>query len=172
MRRLLPFVFLLSGCAAKSDGSWVIFYSLKSETPAPEEPNPYIGYERQMMGNLYRTGEETILDIGEILLVGTSDKEGFSLSSSNGTQVTGSDCELYSESEDVEAEGTWTEDLGFEGEIRVSSSTKISGCEPAGDDMDETETQVYSMTGIKLDPNDGVEPMHWGYAPFQDPGGY
>ncbi len=161
---------LLAGCSGRYDGSWLVFYSLASDSENPE--NPQIGVEYRTLANLYRTQDEIVFDFAGTLLTGTRDGSDFTASYEQGVQYLDMDCDTYQESSSVEIEGTFTDDLGFDATLTQTYTEVIQGCSWT-DDESTQQVKVYDLTGMMLDAAPGAHgsaSMAWGY--FNVPGVY
>ncbi len=170
MRAFLLAPLLLSGCSlfAAHDGTYLVTLEMKSNSCDPESTQ--IGQETQMLASMYRTGESLVLELSGILLVGPpAEGDAFEVSYESGYSTSYDGCESTSESQAIDVEGTFSADLGFEGNATVSSRDVQVECP---DDEEQICTTKYDVTAVRLNAATDIRPtgnIAWGYFPS---GGY
>lgn len=164
---LLP--LLLSGCSLLNgyDGTYLMTFRVEDDSCSPGS----VGNEAQSLGSMYRTGSHLVLDIDGSLLVGDPVSDGsFEVGLEAGSEFSYDGCDSYSTFSGLTVEGTFGQDLGFDGDATSVSRTSTEGC--PGESTD-TCTRKYSVTALKLDATTDRRPtgsIAWGY--FGGSGGY
>ncbi|MDP2314610.1 MAG: hypothetical protein Q8P41_17030 [Pseudomonadota bacterium] len=163
MRSLLLLPILLAGCdIGGHDGTYLMTLQLKSDSCAPE--SPAIGQESQAWASIYRTGQSVVFEVEGALLVGTGTGNEFEVGYEQGSETSYDGCDRLSTMESLKIEGTFGNDLGFEGEANSLSRTTSVSCP---DDDEQSCERKYDITAMKIDAAKDRRPtgsIAWGYS--------
>lgn len=163
------------GCvgADRWDGTWLFSLGFSQDTCDPE--NTEVGAEQTLVGSLWRTEDHNlVVRLGEAdpapLLVGPYEGDVFSASLESSTDYAGI-CDVDRIGYALRMEGRLEGDGGLAGTLDVSTRREVSGC-GGGDDVAETCTNHWSVSGTRLDADGSAlaHGSHWGY--FAGPIGY
>lgn len=160
---------VLTGCKGKYDGSWLVSYTLRSDSENADNYN--IGVEYRTFSSLYRTADQIAIEFGNTMLTGTRDGDSFEVSKTFSMDQGTSDCQVYMTQSAETITGQFSGDLSFEGEMEVTDRFVVQDCDWS-DDADESQVLVYELTGVLLDSAPGAHggsTVAWGYIPL---GGY
>lgn len=164
----LTLLLSLAGCTGQFDGTYLVFYTLTENSVDPDDDD--IGVEDRTTIALYTTAEGTLVMSGVgALLTGTREGKEFTLSSEAGTNAAPAqeNCDTDLSKDTSTYKGTFTGDGGFEGKLSIVSQRLRKACDGA-DDIDETDTWVYDMDGLRIDIDSNKhlgDDANWGYFP-------
>ena len=155
-----------TGCASQ-DGTWILFTTLTEHSAYPD--SPAIGVEYRVLGTVSSTKEGTlIMTYDGVLMTGEpGEKDAFDVGMEAGTDYSGEDCSTAVQKTDWECKGLFTGDGGLEATVTKTDKVVVAGCDKFGDDRDESATQKWDVTGVRVNAQDGAHlgDANWGYVP-------
>lgn len=169
----LALLVYLGGCADPWDGSWLFVLQFSQDTCDDEDAR--IGAEVEVLGAIWRTAEQNaVARLGAEgegpLLVGPYEGDVFHGELSGVTDLA-SACEVDEIALSMAMDARLTADGGLAGTVDTSTRRTTTNCGD-DDDVDDTCTNHYALTGLRLDDGGAVidDGAHWGY--FSGPSTY
>ena len=154
---LSPF-FLFIGCSAY-EGTWLLeLIVTKSDN------QDQMGQSDQLTAEITALADGNYaMSLGGTQLIGSIAGNTFSFERKLGNTYSGPQCDEYVEETSVEISGSFTADLGLDGDVVSKQTASVKDCTIAQESESKLE---YSLTGLKLNVNPDLHTsggLTWGY---------